>query len=725
MNVKDRLQDLGVPDSLLVVAEVTIARLDADIDFFSDVWDIIAWAPRPGNRKRMLVRFDKFHNKQLAVICKIYIASKRVHANVGAAAVYSNLESLLLLDAKIKNKDVRDINRSDFEDVQMDFVSRGFAGKISALTNLQGFSKWLRKKVGTISNYVSPKDRGGATHGRHGTESGRHNKLIPFEVLARLFSLAKIASLGARDRFFLNALVICTATGVRINELACLPLKCLVMQTEKWVVKLYPEKDGEICFRSFSQDLYPSVQEAVDYITRATVEGRQIALSLKSNPGFDWSLIRTSEVALRYFAGKFASEWMGNVSLFTPNGVYFRTNGQFVDAIGLKLLFGSASQAAKFLGTSLRVFRKLYAFQLAMRDKVYMYEHPLGVYNVLDTSVANWKSRIVFHPHALTINKMQDYYQVVLNDYDHIRKPVMEVLDEALALQLAGAQFEFVRDFEFEKSYEKGTRPVVRNNKVAILEPEDALFVIPQYTLSRGIASRTNQYTVVSNAMFSEWLADCSRNEDSLFHQYEILDPRTGCIAKIRWHDLRHWLDTTYKRGGLSELQVNTILGRKDHAQGVVYDQTSALDRSTIVQNMLSRVRSGNAIGVVQDTYNKLVIADRENAEEYLMAAIRIVNPMPHGGCLHNLALKPCPYSLSCFVEGGKGEPCSSLVIDPEDESQYVEVKLVEENALSLTNHLEMIGGETSPQYLHFQNVAASAKKIIEIIDKKKKPGKG
>lgn len=319
------------------------------------------------------------------------------------------------------------------------------------------------------------------------------------------------------------------------------------------------------------------------------------------------------------------------------------------------------------------------------------------------------------------MKNMEAHYETALNDYDHIRMPVMEVLDEAVIRQIEGARPVFKEDPLFEKTYERKLQPVVRTANSVLLEPEDALFIIPRYFLSTHMRARSNQYTTVSSGMFSVWLFDCSKSGNSLFFENNVVDPKTGEIVKFTWHDLRHWLDTTYKQGGLSELQVNTILGRKDQKQGAVYDQTPALERSAVVHELIASIRGNKAVGVVQDTFNEISLANRQTAEAYLLAAVRIVNPMPHGGCLHNLALKPCPHSLSCFVEGPSGEPCDHLIIDSTDKAQYVELKWVRDNAETLQEYIKSAGGESSPQFTHFQNVAKSADRILNQILSKTK----
>ncbi|WP_248914358.1 hypothetical protein [Pseudomonas moorei] len=717
MDTKSKLSELGVPKELLVLAQSLIAALAPVIDFFSDEWCILEWRKRPGNLSKLTLYFSRFQNKELMVISKLYVAAGRIQNGTADGAASSIVCALLELDSVIGNKSIRQLSSLDFVAVENKYIERGVTGKVTCLTVLQAFSKWLCRRVGLRVLYNAPKNR--EKYGRHGSEKGREQKLLPTEILRDLFRLAKHPDVDFRDKFFIHALVIDTALGCRINELACLPLDCLVQQNGKWVLKLFPEKGGRLFYRLFPQEMYPAVKAAVDFITEHTEAGRNIVRKLRLSPGVDWSKVKKSSEAIIYYTRKFAADWIREHSLYTPEGSYYYTTGQFVNAVQLLKRFGSSSVAADYLGTSIRVFEKLLACQKSMRDKVYLYEKAWNELAPLTCETENWRRVLRKNPHSVKVSSMEETCQVIVSQQDWMRRIVDEVLDEALMFQLLDKPYKFERMLEFEREFEREILPTIRENGVTLLEPEDSLFVVPRNFLLRSRVTRTNDFVKVTEGVFERWLECTSEGDKSLFKMFNVLDPRTGGVAEFVWHDIRHWLNTTYKQGGLSDAQVNLILGRSDYRQGQVYDHTPALSRSRILQQMMVRVREDKAVGLIQTTFNKLKIENRKTAEEYLNAAVRVINPMPHGGCAHNLALKPCQHSLSCLAKGSNGEPCEELIVDAQDETQRREIETLSRNAKVMQIHLVNAGGGSSPQLSHFENVERSANFLLEQIFKK------
>jgi hypothetical protein len=702
------------PKSFMVLAQSWIASMDGEVEFWKDEWDIIEWKARPGNRRCLPLRFSSITNQDFRLIAKCYIAAKRIEVRISSSGADAIVYSLRRLSLILGDKEFRLVNADDFGLVERDFLGRGVTGKISLLSNLQGFSTWIQTRLGLRVLYSAP--RGKPSYGREGTERGRQTKLLPTEIFRDLFKLATRPELDLRDRFFLNALVLNTALGCRINELACLPFDCLVEQDGKWVIKYFPEKGGRLFFRPIPQDMYPSVKAALDFIGEHTAEGRSMIRRLKLKPAVDWVKVRRSPTALKYYAQKFAADWVSEFSLFTPKGSYYRTSGQFVDALGLLKRFGTACSAAEFLGTSTRCFNKLANCQAALQDKIFLYEKSHRELSPLNCDVKNWKRKLRLHPHAIQISSLEESWQIDLTSSRSLREVVDSVLDQALLCQLTDQAFPFAPDLELEAEFARVIVPTIRGEKGAILSPEDSLFVVPRNILAVKTATRTNQYSMVSDTTFSGWLATSSSSNNSLFRRFNIIDPRTGKVAEFVWHDIRHWLNTVYKQGGLSDVQVNLILGRSDLAQARVYDHTPALSRSKILQAMMQRVRDGLAVGVVQTTFNQLKIESREIAEEYLTAAVRVINPMPHGGCSYNLALKTCQHSLSCFAQGSNGQPCGDLIVDVHNPEQRREITVISRDAKTMQAHISASGGEHSQQYKHFVNVQRSADYILQKI---------
>jgi hypothetical protein len=707
----------SIPSAIQELAASLAAALRPEIDVFSDEWAILDWVKRPGNLTTLTLRFGRLKNLDLKSVAKVYIAAKRVQIGISDGGAFAIIEALARLDLLIGDKPIQELNLLDFMAVENTFIERGIVGKVSSLSNLQGFAKWLQMRLGLRILYVAPKN--GPAYGRHGTEEGRQKKLLPTEVLRDIVALVNFPELSLRDKFFINALVINIALGGRINELACLPLDCLIKLQGKWVIKVFPEKGGKLLYRPFPQEMYPAVKAAVDFIAEHTTEGRQIVKTLRLTPGLDWKKVARSEQALRYFSKKFASEWLKEHSLFTPRGSYYSTTGQFVDAIGLLERFKKPSKAAAYLGTTTRVFVKLVSNQKAMSQKIYLYEKKWDELAQLTCEVKNWQRKLWKHPHSVNVKCMERHWEVTASASRWVRNIVGAIFEEAAAFQLQDKPYPFEIDLEYEKSFYRSILPTIRASSDALLEPEDSLFVISRNLLTYSNKKRSNEFTKVSDKAFISWLGTTDK-AGALFQRFNILDPRTGSVADFTWHDIRHWLNTAYKQGGLSDSQVNIILGRAEYSQAQVYDHTSALTRSLMLQEMMQRVREDKTIGLIQTTFNKLMIDDRKSAEDYLTAAIRVINPMPHGGCAHNLALKPCQHHLSCLAKGTNGKPCEMLIVDAHNDKQKSEIQRIAHDADSIRVHILNVGGESSPQFKHFQSVQDSANFLLTEIFQKK-----
>jgi hypothetical protein len=716
MDIHSKLRGHGLPEPLINLAASLVEGLKPSVDFFCDEWNILDWVERPGNLSQYNLRFCRIRNDELRLVAKVYIAAKRVQAGVTADGAFASIEALVRLDLEMGSKEISRLNLLDFKAVERTYAERGVTGKISTLTTLQGFAKWMQKRIGLRVIYDAPKGR--CKYGRHGSEEGRERKFLPTEVIRDLFGLATHPELSFRDRFYISALVINAAVGGRINELACLPVDCLIQQEGKWVIKIFPEKGGRLYFRPFPQDLYPAVRAAVEFITEHTAEGRRIVKKMRLNPGVNWKEVKKTPISLKYYARKFVAKWVSEFDLYTPRGVYYQSTGQFVDVIQLVGRLGRVSEVAAFLGASTRTVVKLLQCQKAMNSKIFMYEKAWNEYLPLTSNVYKWRSRLRRHPHAISLQRLEAFCEVTFNP-SWMREIVDDILDEALLCQLENKTFPFQPDFEFELNFARKILPTIQKNGVAILEPENSLFIIPRTLLTFSNAKSDREFRKVSVGMFQGWLDGTSRTEESLFKKFNVLDPRTGEVAEFYWHDIRHWLNTVYKQGGLSDVQVNLILGRSDLTQAQVYDHTPALSRSLILQDMIESVRQDRAVGVIQTTFNKLRIENRQAAEEYLSAAIRVVNPMPHGACAHNLALKPCQHSLSCLAKGTNGKPCEDLIVNVQDDAQRLEIERLSRDANLIKNHILTAGGELSPQYQHFKNIELSADFLLNEIFKK------
>lgn len=700
-----KLKAIGMPSQLIDKCTRWMQILEDDIDFFSDKWNVLRWKRRPGNARYSNVLFSSISNLGLRAVAKAYILNKRWKSNICDATAVGDMRAIKKLDEILGSKSIMQVNNGDFE------IAVG--NNVNLQKKLFNFGSWLRINLGLRISYKALATST-IEHGRDGTEEGRRNKLIPIEVMRDFFGLASNESLAPKDRFFINAIVLNSAMGGRVGELASLPVDCLVFHEGAWVLRLFPEKVEGQTLRLFPQDLLPAVKSAVEFLKNLTVEGRRIARKRKESSAVDWYKVWKSPEATEYYARRFCHEWTTSFSIFTPDAVWVSKRNQFIDFVGVQRRLG-INGGAKYVGVSARHFKRQVNRQMALKEGVYYsFDSNWRSFPVtLDTP--NWREVLLVHPHSVSFNRFEQFYQMRFRHHKTATSIVRKIFDVCLSDQLLKKSFPFTYDSNFEGEFHKQIEPVIRDGTGAVLEVEDALMVLPRFFFHTSFNTDLANYTMVSRAQFCYWLADAAKGLDSVFSKYNVIDPRTGNVATFTWHDIRHWLNTVYKQGGLTDLQVNALLSRKSLAQARVYDQTLAIDRSKVVQDLLTSIRQDKAIGQIQETYNILGMTDRQTAEQYLKAAVRIVNPMPHGGCTLDLALKTCRHSLSCLSVNERGDCCESLVVDVENEGQFIELKKINDDANTIREYIQANGGEGGHQDVHFSRVARSTARLLEV----------
>lgn len=252
---------------------------------------------------------------------------------------------------------------------------------------------------------------------------------------------------------------------------------------------------------------------------------------------------------------------------------------------------------------------------------------------------------------------------------------------------------------------------------------EQTLFIYFEYQFSEALGrSKSSLRTkALTSKAFYHWLSGYSRDRgsgkpgDAFCARYDIIDPTTGEAAKFTAHDVRHWLDTMYENGGLSQEQIAIVFNRQGTASNSVYDQTGF----DVRKGRLRDAVAGRAIvGHVGEVFERIAAEDREEAAQYLETALRFYNPMPHGICQLNWALEPCPNALSCFACSNESNEvqalCEHLIIDTGDKSQMAEVRLIHNNARNKLRILEEEGLESSPQFERESRILTATLEVLE-----------
>jgi hypothetical protein len=247
---------------------------------------------------------------------------------------------------------------------------------------------------------------------------------------------------------------------------------------------------------------------------------------------------------------------------------------------------------------------------------------------------------------------------------------------------------------------------------------DEALLVVKKYALSEQRGTKEGEFSSITDSHISRWLCGEARSagtgkpDDSVFSRLRIMDPRTGEVAKFTTHDVRHWLNTIYQSGGLTEDQIALIFNRTYQKQNATYDQTTSRMRTA---RLKQAVREKIAVGQVSESFNRIAEFSREDAEDYLSAVLRMVNPMPHGVCTLDWASTPCPHHLSCFSCEDEA-PCEHLIVEPEHDATVAELRRLQREADLTKSALQSQGVEQSPTLDHFERIRRNIAITLEAV---------
>ena len=646
------------PDSVLAgLADQLVAMVPAPATLEDDQWNIIGWKMRPGNSRFLYLYFDKISNADLRVACKIWILHSRKSARIAHGSAATRVVAVSFLDQCLAARPLGKLNTADFlkaENILKD--SRSQASAYGVSKELQAFASWLNVRTGLRLSYISgikkPK-----THGRHSSDAARESKMLPDEVLRDLVAANQRSDLSDYDRFFLQVFVLNVGAGFRVGELAYLPADCLLENNGALQVVYFPEKGGAPVPKVVPPSLVPAVRAAVESLQASTAELRRVAAAVQAAQPWDWRGISDDEEAAKYFVAKFAHEWTADPAnrIASPDGAWHRWKREYIDVVGvMNECGGNQSEATRRLGISRSSLMRMLGEQQGAKD---------GRFEALADSGAKRKTFVGDH-RAINERRLKAHTRsTVYERYASVRL----IVADAQAHQLRGETYpQPVHSAELEKHHRRSFALVRDVTGKTLLEAQDAL-------LLKQRPGAADDFLAVTAGDLAVWLY--KKDVGSVFERLGIIDPRTGEIAKFTWHDVRHWLDTQFERGGLTQQQIALIFGRKDVRQNAVYDQTTGVERT---ERLRQAVRDGQLTGVISETYSRLADTSREQAEEFLAAAMRMVNIMPHGLCTLNWAMSPCPHFLSCFTCGGEeGDqgPCEHLVVDRDSESQINEVQ--------------------------------------------------
>lgn len=693
-----------------------LGALPKETDFDSDVWNILPWLTTIGRKRVCNIYFDDIVHSDLKILCKLWVLHNRLTKRTSSlASANFRIRSCVALSHSLGARDFKKLKTDDFYTAEEWFKTK-FDSAYRTASVLQQASKWIGTRFRIRLDYKC-RIHNPIVHGRYGTEKGRQDKLVPNEVLRDMLAARHRSNLSDKDRFYLWVLAILISTGLRIGELTTLRADCILKLDGKLHLLLYPKKGGRPVPRPIHSAMAEVVEDAINQLLEFTSEAREVAKGLREHAGkLDWPRIIEDHDAFRYFTAQWAHEWTSqpNNQMINPNGAWYKTRNCFINVIGEIQKAGSKSQAARNLGIQRPVLDGLLAAQNAAQR---------GELAPMRNGKDKRKNRTSYDTdqRMLSILKLEKYCDLVLKSPK--RLVIQDIITDAQASQLRGEVYPAPPfNGQLEESFKRQIVPLLRDtNGNAVLYPDEALLVIQKYALSHQRSTKIGNFSSISDRDISSWLTGESRSrgtgnhEDSVFVRLGIVDPNTGEVAHFTSHDVRHWLNTLYQNGGLTEDQIALIFNRKYKKQNATYDQTSNQVR---VERLKAAIRSQTALGQVAETYSTL-LADytRDEADEYLEGMLRIANPMPHGVCTLHWASTPCPHHLSCFsCEDEK--PCENLVLDAEHEGTVVELKRLQRESDLTVGALLESGVEDSPTLDHFKRIKRNVTAALENMNK-------
>jgi len=701
VTLQQYLQTQEADEALIDLIPSLEALLPQGVIFDHNTWDLLGWKTRKGTAKCFNVFFNRINNHELRTFAKLYALERRQSRQVAPETVKATLPAIERLDQALGPRPINKISNAIFIEAQgliADQVKDTAAPRQSDY--LQAFGQWLSANLGCRISYKSTLTSV-YLHGRKANDVKREAKLIDSRIVVDLIAANQRNDLIIKDRFFLSAFALLAGTGFRITELATLPKDCLVNEGENVGIRFFPEKKPKLDTRWLLPDWVPVAEDAIKKLVDITNSGRETVAAVRQSPGFDWSAIFQDKEAAQYFAAKFCHKWTDNPqnNMFNKTGAWLEKEKRYIDVVNLVKEAGSKLQASKRSGLGRGTIDSLLAAQqAALRNELPTTAKSLG-----KAKRTSWDtdSRVV------SIARLEQYSGLVINNksrkgFDHI------VGDARDNYQLKGRVYLCPpHSEELERRFKRVIHPLVESKDgKPILQPEDALFITPKYHLHESRGTKTNNYSLISEKAFSRWFCGEKRSlgtqnsEDSCFSRLEIIDPKTGEIAKFTSHDIRHWLTTYLLEGGMASDQVALLFNRSAD-QNDTYDQTSSKTRLT---NMRQAIRDGGAMGHVADTYHEITEYSRIEAEQYLEACTLQLNLMPHGGCSLNWGMKACPNHNGCF--NGEGGLCEHLCINLNDQDTKLELKRMEQE----TETALLVIPEQSPQYTHYQNIQRNLK---------------
>ncbi|MFQ5433602.1 MAG: hypothetical protein ACE5FD_01885 [Anaerolineae bacterium] len=166
----------------------------------------------------------------------------------------------------------------------------------------------------------------------------------------------------------------------------------------------------------------------------------------------------------------------------------------------------------------------------------------------------------------------------------------------------------------------------------------ETLFIAFRNFLHKGRAANRLLVQPITAGQFNNFL----NGEQSVFERYDIRDV-DGQVCGITSHQFRHWLNDLADKGGLPNDVLTRWMGRKNPRHTQAYRHATMDER---LQWVKQGIQDNELGGFVAEVYQELPLAERD---EFLEGQVQAVHFTPMGICIHDFAIEPCPYHLTCL----------------------------------------------------------------------------
>lgn len=169
--------------------------------------------------------------------------------------------------------------------------------------------------------------------------------------------------------------------------------------------------------------------------------------------------------------------------------------------------------------------------------------------------------------------------------------------------------------------------------------------------------------TLVSFADISGALGNI--NAQSIFDRRNLTEA-DGSRISLRTHQSRHWRNTLYKLGGMTEIQQALAMGRRDMRQNSYYQHVALNSELAYhsafvefqsyhekVNYLQAGIVNGKIRGALADTYHDLASRNPVEATEFLETHAGGVHVTLWGICTNDFSREPCAKHLQCFDNCG------------------------------------------------------------------------